>query len=73
MKSSAALMSSRSPRPSSNAPALRPTPRKLKRRTGQPIRASALAAWKRPSCASPPAVGGCARTAMAVVHPRRWH
>ena len=43
-------------------PALRPTPRKLKRSTAQPTRASALALW-RPTfvCIVPPWVGsGCA-------------
>src|SRR5690349_17799953 len=41
-KSRAARKSSSSPRPSSQVPALRPTPRKLNRSTTQPMRAKAL-------------------------------
>src|SRR5262245_25914054 len=44
MNSSPALKSAFSPASPSKAPALRPAPRKLNRRTAQPIRASALVA-----------------------------
>src|SRR5262245_57138736 len=67
MKSTAAPKSSRSPRPSSHAPALRPTPRKLNRRTAHPMRASAFVPWKTTFvCIVPPWVGnGCAKTTAA--------
>src|SRR4029453_16320528 len=67
MKSTAARKSSHSPRPSSHAPALRPTPRKLNRSTAQPIRASAFAPWKTAFvCIVPPCVGsGGAKTTAA--------
>ena len=42
---SAAPKSSFSPWPSSKVPALRPTPRKLKRSTATPMRVTAFAAW----------------------------
>src|SRR6187200_2434563 len=54
----AAWKSSRSPRPSSHSPALRPTPRKLNRSTAQPMRASALALWNTTFvCIVPPSIG----------------
>src|SRR4029079_4519740 len=71
MKSTAARKSSHSPRPSSHAPALRPTPRKLNRSTAQPMRASAFAPWKTAFvCIVPPCVGsGCANTTAARASP----
>src|SRR6185436_4019060 len=53
--------------PLSHSPVLRPTPRKLKRSTTQPMRVNALAPWNTTLvCMVPPWVGsGCAKTTTA--------
>src|SRR5918993_28803 len=63
----AALKSSTSPLPPLNDPALRPTPRKLKRSTAQPVRASPFVPWYTALvCIVPPNCGcGCANTTAA--------
>src|SRR5687767_9518292 len=67
MYARAALKSSTSPLPPLNDPALRPTPRKLKRRTAQPTRESPLVPWYTALvCIVPPNCGcGCANTTAA--------
>ena len=56
---SAVFTSSISPRPWSCCPALRPVPRKLKRRTGKPNEFSAFMAWKTTLLCIVPPPRGC--------------
>src|SRR6188472_2502007 len=58
-KSMAERKSSFSPGPASNVPALRPTPRKLKRSAATPMRGIALAAWYNALVCIVPPCSGC--------------